>query len=94
MEKFDLNKFYNEFNGGDLWGLEYLERTLIAKMREKTFCSPDITKEDYLINLFYAVKKLNYCNQVYEDTDIENNFNWDVYANVRDLLFKELGIEV
>lgn len=91
---FDLEKFKKEFEGGDIWGLEYLERTIIRDMIEKNKNSKDLTREDYILGLFDAVKSLNWCNNIYETTKVPNKFNWDIYGIVRDKLFEELGIEV
>lgn len=91
---FDLEKFKKEFEGGDIWGLEYIERTLIRDMREKNEGTKEMTREDYLLSLFYAVKELNYCVEIWETTNVPNKFNWDIYGIVRDKLFEELGIEV
>lgn len=89
---FDLEKFKKEFESGDIWGLEYLERTIINDMKEKNKGTTKMTKEDYILSLFYAVKDLNYCNNIYETTNVENHFNWEYYYTIRDLLFLELDL--
>lgn len=91
---FDLEKFKEEYYKGDIWGLEYMERTLIRDMREKNKGTMDLTREDYIIGLFNAVMSLNWCNNIFETTDVENKFNWDYYWTIKSLLFEELGIEV
>lgn len=94
MTSFDYFKFKEEINGGDLSGLEYLEKTLIAEYKEKIQKDKGYfyTKEDYIVNLFYAVKSLNACNDIYETSNVKNKFNYDLYFQTRDLLLKELGL--
>lgn len=96
MNNFDYTEFKKEFNCGDLCGLEYLEKTLIAEFKEKYKKQDYGTKEGYLISLFYAVKELNDCNNIYEtcSSKIASNFKYDLYFETRDLLFKELGFNL
>ena len=96
MEKFDIKKFIEEYKNGDIWGLEYLEKTLITEYKEenrKLFLSGAIgyTKYDYVINLFYATKELNTCNDIYETDSIGASFDYDIYFKMKDLLFSEIG---
>ena len=91
---FCYEDFKKEFNCGDLCGLEYLEKTLIKDMKEKNKGTMDLTREDYIIDLFYATLSLNSCNNIYEMTNIKNDFIYDLYFNTRDLLFKELGFNL
>ena len=90
---FDYEIFKKEINGGDIWGLEYLEKTIIADYKKKIKEKNDVlnyTKEEYIVNLFYAVKDLNLCNEIYETSDVKNNFDYDLYFGTRDLLLKEM----
>ena len=91
---FDLKEFEKEYSYGDLSGLEYLEKTIINEMKDKNKNNKTMffTKEDYLISLFYAVKELNYCNNIYE-TDYKQNakdFKYRLYFDAKYLLFLEL----
>ena len=86
---FDFNVFNRKLTCGDRYGLEYLEKTLIKDLKEKNEDSMFYTKEDYLINLFYATLELNTCNDIYETSHVENNFNFDIYAVVRDKFLEE-----
>ena len=89
---FDFQTFKNEFDMGDIWGLNYIGKTIIKDMEENNKNVIDITKEDYIINLFKATICLNTCNDIYETTDKARDFNYDLYYNTRDLLLKELGL--
>ena len=89
---FDFNKFKEKINDSDLLGLEYLEETIIKDFKEEI--TLDYTRADYIINLFYATKKLNECIFIHEQTKVKNDFNVDIYHNTRDLLFKELGFDL
>lgn len=92
MTSFDYFKFKEKINSGDLSGLEYLEDTLIKELKEKNKNMYIYTREDYIISLFYAVKHLNECNDIYETSDVKNKFNYDLYYNAKDLLLNELGL--
>ena len=91
---FCVKDFKKEFGYGDLSGLEYLEKTIIKNMKEINSKNNTMffTKEDYLINLFYATLNLNYCNNIYETDYKENgkNFDYNLYFQTKDLLFTEL----
>ena len=94
---FDYEIFKKEINGGDICGLEYLEKTIIADYKKKIKEKNDVlnyTKEEYIVNLFYAVKDLNLCNEIYETSDVKNNFDYDLYFGTRDLLLKEMGFNL
>lgn len=93
MQTFNLEEFKKEYSYGDLSGLEYLEKTLIKDLKEKNKNTMDLTREDYLIDLFYATLSLNSCNNIYETTNVKNSFQYDLYFNTKYLLFKELGLE-
>jgi hypothetical protein len=92
MTSFDYFKFKEKINKGDLNGLEYLEDTLIKELKEKNKNTYIYTKEDYIINLFYAVKHLNECNDIYETSGVKNKFNCDLYFETKRLLLEELGL--
>ena len=96
IPSFDYNEFENEVNSGDIWGLEYLEKTLIRDYKDRLNDSiqDKYCWYDYIISLFYAVKELNSCNDIYETSNVENNFNYDLYFQTRDLLFEELGFDL
>lgn len=97
MTSFDCYKFKEELDSGDINGLDYLEETLIKDYKEKMKNDKSMfyTKEEYIIALFYAVKQLNICNDVYETQShngIGKNFNYDLYFESKALLLKELGL--
>ena len=96
IEDFNLEGFTGALNNGDIYGLDYLEKTIIKKIKEININTKisKYTKEEYIANLFYAVKYLNNCIDIYESCHIENNFKYDLYTETRDLLFKELGFNV
>lgn len=92
--EFNLEEFKKEYSYGDLSGLEYLEKTIIKNLKEVNKNATDLTREDYLIALFYATLNLNSCNNIYETTNVKNNFQYDLYFDTKYLLFKELGLEL
>lgn len=99
MKEFNIEKFKEEFEQGDLNGLEYLEETIIKDMKDKIQEDNkkgviDFTREEYITSLFEAVMYLNNCEIIYETSDIKNKFNFDYYAYIRDLLFEELNIDL
>lgn len=94
---FDYEKFKNRLNDGDLNGIEYIGKTIIEFMKEEIKKNYDplyFTKKEYIIELYNATISLNYCNNMYENSDFENSFNYDIYAMVRDKLFEELDFDL
>lgn len=89
MNNFDFNIFNKELTNSDIAGLNYLEETVIKGFKEKQFDPLYYTKEEYLVSLFYATLELNTCNNIYETSNVENNFNFDIYAIVRDKFLEE-----
>lgn len=97
-KNFDYIQFAKEFNSGDLNGLEYLEKTIIKNCKDYLdsidyLKQADFTREEYIYNLFQATKYLNFCNNIYETSNVKNNFNFDTYSIVRNKLFEELEID-
>lgn len=91
---FVYKDYMDEYLGGDLIGLEYLEKTIIQYIKDNykrdTY---DYTKEDYILDLFYAVMHLNSCNDIYETSSkrVADNFDYDLYFNAKGLLLDELS---
>lgn len=95
IPEFDFQTFKNEIKDSDLLGLEYIEKTIIRDFKDRLNDNiKDYTYYDYIINLYSATRCLNECVFIYEQTDVENNFKYDVYTETRDLLFKELGFNL
>lgn len=96
IPEFDYKQFKEEINNGDLYGLEYIEKTIIRDFKDRLNdnIGADYTYYDYIINLFYATRELNECIFIHEQTRVENNFKADIYHETRDLLFKELGFDI
>lgn len=97
MKEFNKNDFKIAFESGDLTALEYLEDTIISEARERIKennkkCSTKFIREEYICSLFNSVMELNNCIVIHERGDVINNFNYDIYATVRDKLFEELGV--
>ena len=96
---FDLKEFKKEVQGSDRAGLDYIHDRIIKDMKEKAYNNFVINRydyyirEDYIIALFNAVSDLNRVVDIYEQGNIQNSFDVDYYYNLRDLLFKELGIK-
>ena len=87
---FNNNIFIEEFNSGERAALNYIYKTIIKPLE----IDADIyTKNEYIITLFKAVDLLNTCLYIYEESKVKTAFNFDYYANIRDLLFKELNIK-
>lgn len=100
-KSFDYEQFKKEFSYGDLSGLEYIETTIIKEIKDYLdgidyLKQVDFTIEEYIYDLFKATLNLNYCNNIYETSsyDLKINFNYDIYANIRDKLFEELGFDL
>lgn len=95
IEDFNYVTFKENLQSGDIYGLEYLEKTLIRDYKDK--CNDNYTGwkwEDYIVNLFYATLDLNSCVDIYETSNVKNHFNYDLYTMTRDLLFEELGFNL
>lgn len=90
MENKDFN--YKEFkeiiNSSDIAGLDYLYENEIK------YYNRFIARNNYIYCLYMSACYLNQCNNSYETTDFENKFEFDIYANVRNKLLEELGIDV
>jgi hypothetical protein len=89
---FDIKKFNEEFNAGDLSGLEYIGKTIIDNLEEDI---DRFTRTDYLKGLYRAVMGLNYSLSAYETGKgfITDKYLYDYYYNIRDLFFEELGLK-
>lgn len=98
MKKFDKKTFKIALEeNGDLDALLYLQETIILKMKNKIkehnkTNSMKFIREEYICSLFNAVLELNNCIVIHESSQVENRFNYDTYAIVRDKLFEELGL--
>ena len=89
---FDIKKFNEEFNAGDLSGLEYIGKTIIDNLEEDLV---NLTRTDYLKGLYKAVIGLNNCLIAYETGKgfITDKYFYDYYYNIRDIFFEELGLK-
>lgn len=89
---FDIKKFNEEFNAGDLSGLEYIGKTIIDNLEEDLV---NLTRTDYLKGLYKAVIGLNNSLIAYETGKgfITDKYFYDYYYNIRDMFFDEIGIE-
>lgn len=89
---FDIVKFNEEMNGGDLGALHYIKETILDNMQEDLF---KMNRVDYLKSLYESVIALNTCVVATEQCEnaTENYGTYDKYAEIRDLLFDELGIK-
>lgn len=88
---FNFKEFKDILNGSDIAGLEYLYENEIK------YYNLFIPRNDYIYKLYIATCSLNCCVEYYESysqTKCENNFDYDIYTNTRDLLFKELGFDI
>jgi hypothetical protein len=89
---FDIVKFNKEMNGGDLGALEYIKKTILDNMEEDLF---NMNRVDYLKSLYSSVIALNTCVVATEQCGnaTERHDTFDKYAEMRDMLFDELGIK-
>ena len=89
---FSIEEFNKEFNYGDLSGLEYIGKTIIDNLEEDLV---NFTRTDYLKGLYKAVMGLNNSLIAYETGKgfITDTYFYDYYYSIRDLLFKEIGLE-
>lgn len=89
---FDIVKFNKEMNGGDLGALEYIKETILDNMEEDLF---NMNRVDYLKSLYSSVIALNTCVVATEQCEnaTERYDTFDKYAEMRDMLFDELGIK-
>jgi hypothetical protein len=89
---FDIKKFNEEFNAGDLSGLEYIGKTIINNLKEDL---DNFTRTDYLKGLYKAVMGLNNCLIAYETGKgfITDKYFYDYYYNIRDMFFDEIGLK-
>lgn len=88
---FDIVIFNKEINGGDLGALEYIKETILDNMQEDLI---KMNRVDYLKSLYNAVISLNTCVVVTEQcSEATQKYGiYDRYAELRDLLFEEIGI--
>lgn len=91
-KNFDIKKFNEEFNAGDLSGLEYIGKTIIDNLEEDLV---NLTRTDYLKGLYRAVIGLNNSLIAYETGKgfITDKYFYDYYYNIRDMFFEELGLK-
>ena len=89
---FDIKKFNEEFNSGDLYGLEYIGKTIIDNLEEDLV---NFTRTDYLKGLYGAVMGLNNSLFAYEMGKgfITDKYFYDYYYNIRDMFFDELCLK-
>ena len=89
---FDIKKFNEEFNAGDLSGLEYIGKTIIDNLEEDIV---NFTRTDYLKSLYKAVMDLNHSLIAYETGKgfITDKYFYDYYYSIRNLFFEELGLK-
>lgn len=89
---FDIKKFNEEFNAGDLSGLEYIGKTIIDNLEEDI---DRFTRTDYLKGLYKAVMGLNNSLIAYETGKgfITDKYFYDYYYSIRDIFFEELGLK-
>lgn len=89
---FDIVKFNEEMNEGDLGALHYIKETILDNMQEDLF---KMNRVDYLKSLYESVIALNTCVVATEQCEnaTERHDTFDKYTEIRDLLFNELGIK-
>lgn len=89
---FNIEVFNKEFEAGDLYGLEYIGKTIINGLKED---KDWFTRADYLKGLYEATIGLNNCVIACETGKgfITDVYIFDTYYSIRELLFQELGIE-
>ncbi len=88
---FDIVVFNKLIDSGDIGALKYIKKTILDNMQED---ASKMNRVDYLKSLYNGVISLNTCVVATEQcsgaTEIYGIY--DKYAELRDLLFEELGI--
>lgn len=88
MENKNFNKkeFWELMEESDRQGLEYLYANEIKHYRKTD-------RETYIKTLYDVVDTLNFCQMIYETTDVTRFYDSNLYINAKRMLFNELELE-
>jgi hypothetical protein len=88
---FDIAVFNKELQNGDLGALKYIKKTILDNLKVDAV---KMNRVDYLWGLYNGVIALNNCVIATEQCSYATEINgiYDKYAELRDLLFEELGL--
>lgn len=88
MKNKDFNKkeFWVLMNESDIQGLKYLYANEIEKYGQGE-------RETYIRTLYDVVDTLNFCQMIYETTDVTRFYDSNLYINAKRMLFNELELE-
>lgn len=88
MKNKDFNKkeFWELMEESDRQGLEYLYANEIKYYRKTD-------RGTYIKTLYDVVCTLNFCQMIYETTDVTRTYDSNLYINAKRMLFNELELE-
>lgn len=87
-KEFNYKEFKDIIASNDNEGIQYLYDNEIK------YYNMFIDRHAYIYNLYVATMSLNIANNYYETRNFENDFNFDLYMEVRNKLLEELGFNV
>ena len=85
-KNFNKKEFWELMEESDRQGLEYLYANEIKYYRKTD-------RETYIKTLYDVVDTLNFCQMIYETTDVTRFYNSNLYINAKRMLFNELELE-
>ena len=85
-KNFNKKEFWELMEESDRQGLEYLYANEIKYYRKTD-------RETYIKTLYDVIDTLNFCQMIYETTDVTRFYNSNLYINAKRMLFNELELE-
>ncbi len=85
-KNFNKKEFWELMEESDRQGLEYLYANEIKYYRKTD-------RETYIKTLYDVVDTLNFCQMIYETTDVTRFYDSNLYINAKRMLFNELELE-
>lgn len=82
----EIKKQLKYIEESDRQGLEYLYANEIKYYRKTD-------RETYIKTLYDVVDILNFCQMIYETTDVTRFYDSNLYINAKRMLFNELELE-
>lgn len=85
-KNFNKKEFWELMEESDRQGLEYLYANELKYYRKTD-------RETYIKILYDVVDTLNFCQMIYETTDVTRFYDSNLYINAKRMLFNELELE-
>lgn len=85
-KNFNKKEFWELMEESDRQGLEYLYANEIKYYRKTD-------RETYIKTLYDVVDTLNFCQMIYETTNVTRFYDSNLYINAKRMLFNELELE-